>query len=182
MKHEQPTNAHPSHARAAGHPTPHRGGGQDLPSPRLDSRERSNDADGFSLAAALARLLPAVGVSLLSALGFLTVSAALSLRAPDPLALLTPLAWGSVGLSALLGGVTAGRRCPEGAVAAGLCTGAMVLLLVTLAGFLAGKADPSAWILRFCILPLSLVGALVARPKPKAAAHQAHGTGHRPRR
>ncbi len=173
MKQQQPINRHPSHPSAAGRtPSPNRAG-KDKPSPAFDT----NDTDGFSFPALLARLLPASGTSVGGMLGLVTVSTAIALRAPDPLALLTPLAWGSVGLSSLVGGMVAGRRLPEKPAVAGLLAGIPVLLLLILAGFLAGRATPSVWILRVCVLPLQLVGALLARPRRRPATHAAH-TAH----
>ncbi len=174
MKHEPSTQAHPSHSAHAGQRMARTNGHRNQPSSAFDSNDRSNETDGFSSATLWRRLPLSVGIVLALCPVLIAVCAAVCLRVPDPAALVTPLAWGAVGFASLIGGVIAGRRTPTSPVAAGLLCGLAVVLVITLAGFLVGKCTPSGWILRVCIPPLHLIGALLSRPKVKPAAHRDH--------
>ncbi len=167
MKHEYPTHAHPQHPPRTGHGRARTDGQRDKPSPAFDA----NASDGLS-SFALWRSLPlSTAFTVLLLLVLVTVAAAVALRAPDPTALITPLAWGSVGLASLVGGMIAGRRSPERPVVAGLLCGGAVVLLLVVAGLAFGGQGASAWLLRLCVLPLHLIGACVTRPRRASAAH-----------
>ncbi len=175
QKSPYPENAHPSHASRTGRGLTRTVGQTDKPSPAFDA----NAPDGFSSAEIWRRLPLSVALTLLLIGGLITIGALVALRAPDPVALTVPLSWGAVGLASLIGGVLAGRRCPDRPVAAALLCGGGVVLLLTVPGFFLGGNQPSAWLLRVCILPLHLVGALLSRPRPKPAAHHdRRGGGH----
>ncbi len=154
-------------------------GHQDKPSPAFDD---PNGTDGFSH---ILRTLPfSCGLTLLLGWLLLIPCAAIALRAPDPVALIAPLAWCAVGLASFLGGILAGRRHPSAPVACALTSGAVIALILFLTGLCFGHSEPSAasWLLRLGVIPCHLMGAYISRPRPRAAAHGDHAPGHHHRR
>ncbi len=163
---------------------------------RAGGRERSKEtppdhrqADGSGGVSRLFRALPlTLALTALSALALMTLGAAVACRAPDPAALVAPVAYGSMGLASLLGGIIAGRRNGEACFTGGLLAGGMVVLLLLLLSFLVkpiGAGSPLlVWISRFSVVLLHMLGAYLARPRQKAAAHTAggHSAPHRHRR
>ncbi len=138
--------------------------------------EPSETAGGFSR---LARPLPLIlGLTLAVGAALTLAATAIAYQSPDPSATLTPLAYGALGLTALLGGVVAGRVLRERAVLGGLVSGvAFALLLTVLSWLLPRAADgaAAAWLSRAGVVVLHLLGACVARPR---ATTPGHAAGH----
>lgn len=134
-----------------------------------------NDTGGFSR---IFGSLPLVcGLTTVIGVALSLVSAACLLYAPDPVALLPVASRLSVCLASLLGGILAARKIPAAPLAGGLASGSVMALILTVAGLCLGEGSMWAWMTRLGSLPLHLVGAYLARPRARAAAHTAHTAG-----
>ncbi len=171
--HARHPSAHRTPSAADGYSNGHR----EQPSFALES----NEAGGFSH---IIRSLPLVcGLTALAALLLSTAGATLALSAPDPVALIPLFARLALGVSSLLGGILAARRNPASPIAGGLTAGAAMALLSTIVGLcFGGEMTLTAWVVRACIVPVHLLGAYVARPRPRAPEHHAHTVGGHGRR
>ncbi len=161
MKYEHPTHAHRAHHALEGH--------RDKP----PSASAPHDADGDARPSLVRVLLLSVGVTLLAELVWSAVLAGLLLRTPDPLSLAAPMGWLSLGLASGLGGWLAGRKYPDAPLLAGLVSGGVVALLLTVVGLCLDTHTASDWILRGVSLLLHLIGAVLSRRRPRPASHTA---------
>lgn len=141
---------------------------------RVRPSEEPSDtqAGGFS---SILRSYPVVlGVTALTALLLVTVATLVLYNSPDPTALISPVSAALLAVSALIGGMVAGKLNRNGPVAASLvCGGLTAALLILFSLVFEGKGDILAWGMRIGILPLHLLGGILTRPKPKAPTHTA---------
>ena len=135
-----------------------------------------NDTGGFSRI--LGRLPLVCGLTTVIGVALSLVSAACLLYTPDPVSLIPTAARLSVCLASLLGGILAARKTPATPLAGGLVSGSVMALILTVLGLCLGEGSMWAWMTRIASLPLHLVGAYLARPRARAAAHTAHTAGH----
>lgn len=188
--------AHPSHPSARSTPT--RGGRSThtaLPARRTQGTTRepsAEEAGGFSH---LLRKLPlTLGMTALLGAGLLTAAAALALWSNDPTALSTPLSLAALALTALGGGVAAGRRCPTSPVAASLAAGLSWALILTLLSLWVGQGSPAdgiptgdsaaplggmavalPWLIRAAVVALHCLGGRLSRPRREPPTHRRGG-------
>jgi putative membrane protein (TIGR04086 family) len=139
---------------------------------RLSEEPSDTQAGGFS---SILRGYPIVlGSTALTALLLVTVAALILYNSPDPTALISPVSAASLAVSALIGGIAAGKLNPSCPVAASLvCGGLTAALLILLSLCFGGDGDLLSWGLRISVLPLHLPGGILTRPKPKAPTHTA---------
>lgn len=150
---------------------------------RGEEKPSDTSAGGFSLAL---RTLPiSLGVSALTGLLLLTVSAAIAYTAIDPTALMTPLAYGVLAVASIAGGMTAGARNRPNALLGGVVSGCTLALLVTVLGLVVGRGSaasdlsPAApWLARLGIIVFHVLGAAFFRPRPKPATHSSAHPSH----
>ena len=159
--------SHPSQTTVGRHP--------DRPArTRVRPSEEPSDtqAGGFS---SILRSYPLVlGITALTALLLVTVAALVLCNSPDPTALISPVSAALLAVSALVGGIAAGKMNKDCPVAASLvCGGLTAALLILISLILAGKGDLLAWGMRLSVLPLHLAGGILTRPKPQAPTHTA---------
>ncbi len=149
--------------------------------PRVD--EPSDDQSPGDVAGGFSRLLAtlplSLGLTVATTLTLSVVAAAVAYRSADPSALLTPLAWGTLGLSSVVGGILAARRNLARPVLAGLLGGvALALLLWVLSWLTGGEGDPTApladWLVRLGVVVIHTAAAYLSRPRPRAPEHAAH--------
>ncbi len=158
---------HTSHNPVGKHP--------DRPArPRVRPTEEPSDrqAGGFS---SILRSYPLVlGITALTALLLVTAAALAVYRTTDPTAWITPASAAVLAVSALVGGILAGRLNRSSPVSASLvCGGLTAALLILLSLCLGGKGDLLAWVGRVSVLPLHLLGGILTRPRPQAPTHTA---------
>ena len=141
---------------------------------RVRPSEEPSDtqAGGFS---SILRSYPLVlGITALSALLLVTAAALVLYNSPDPTALIFPVSAAVLAVSALVGGIVAGKLNRGGSVAASLvCGGLTAALLILLSLCFGGDGDLLAWGMRLSVLPLHLLGGILTRPKPQAPTHTA---------
>ena len=141
---------------------------------RVRPSEEPSDtqAGGFS---SILRSYPVVlGVTALTALLLVTVAALVLYNSPDPTALISPVSAALLAVSALIGGMVAGKLNRNGPVAASLvCGGLTAALLVLISLVFEGKGDLLSWGMRIGVLPLHLLGGILTRPKPHSPTHTA---------
>ena len=141
---------------------------------RVRPSEEPSDirAGGFS---SILRSYPVVlGITALTALLLTTVAALILYNSPDPTAWITPVSAAALAVSALMGGIAAGKLNTANPVAAGLiCGGLTAVLLILISLFFDGKGDLLSWGMRMSVLPLHLLGGILTRPKPQAPTHTA---------
>lgn len=141
---------------------------------RMGHVEEPSDrqAGGFS---SILRGYPLTAAAfVLSVLLFVTVAAFAVYRSPDPTALIRPVAFVVLGVSSLIGGIAAGRLNQSRPIAASLvCGGLTTALLLILSLLLSGEGDLLSWVGRVAVLPIHLLGGVIARPKQKTPAHTA---------
>lgn len=120
-------------------------------------------------------MLLTLGVGLVS----LTLAAGLAYATPDPTRYMTPCAYGALALTSLVGGILAGVRGRPGSVLAGLVSGGLWALLLTIVAAVLPSPAPISpvmpWLARLFVIALHLLGAWLTRPRPKAPAHTAGG-------
>lgn len=110
----------------------------------------------------------------LSVLLFVTVAAFAVYQSPDPTPLIRPVAFVALGVSSLIGGIAAGRLNQSCSIAASLvCGGLTTALLLLLSLLLSGEGDLLSWGERVAVLPIHLLGGVIARPKQKKPTHTA---------
>lgn len=110
----------------------------------------------------------------LSVLLFVTVAAFAVYQSPDPTPLIRPVAATILAVSALIGGIVAGKRNPSCPVFAGLvCGGLTATLLILLSLFSRGERDLLSWGMQVSTLLLHLLGGVIVRPKQKKPTHTA---------
>lgn len=166
-----------THSPSAGHARLHpahdsRRGHREQPPHAFDE----NESGGFSR---ILGTLPLVcGLTALAGVLLATLGTALTLSAPDPVSLIPLVSRISVGLASLLGGMLAARRNPASPLMGGLISGMLMALLLTVVGMcIGGEESAATWVMRLCIPLVHLLGAYVARPRPKAVQHGAHAAG-----
>ncbi|MBP3667675.1 MAG: TIGR04086 family membrane protein [Clostridia bacterium] len=140
--------------------------------PRQNEEPPDAQAGGFS---SILRAYPiTLGITALSALLLVTASALAVYQCPDPTAWISPASAAALGISALVGGLVAGKLNPSRPVAAGLvCGGLTAALLILLSLCFGGEGDLLSWITRIGVLPLHLLGGILTRPKPQTPTHKA---------
>ncbi len=139
----------------------------------MQTEEPSDEiAGGFS---SILRRMPIVlGVTVLSGLLLTTALCLIAFSSPDPTALIRPCATVALMLSALCGGITAGKLNPAAPLAAGLLCGTLTAGLLVLTALLTGQDGGLLhWGMRLAVIPAYLVGSAVTRPRKKAPAHTA---------
>ncbi len=148
------------------------------------AEEPSDTAGGFSR---ILRTLPlSLGLTAVMGLLLLTVATAIAYNMTDPAAVMVPLAYGALGVTALAGGLLAGgmnRDCP---IQAGLVSGCACAVLLFLLSLLGGEpsdmiaARPAvAWLMRLGVILLHVPTAYMMRSRPKSVGHHTgHGHGH----
>ncbi len=134
---------------------------------RPSEEPSDTQAGGFS---SILRGYPIVlGITALTALLLVTVAALILYNSPDPTALIFPVSAAALAVSALIGGIAAGKLNPSCSVSASLvCGGLTAALLILLSLCFGGDGDLLSWGLRIGVLPLHLLGGILTRPKPKA--------------
>ncbi len=140
--------------------------------PRQNEEPPDAQAGGFS---SILRTYPiTLGITALSALLLVTAAAFAVYKTPDPTALIPPVSAVVTGITALVGGIMAGKLNPSCPVAASLvCGGITAALLILLPLCFGGDRDLLSTVTRIGVLPLHLLGGILTRPKPKAPAHTA---------
>lgn len=142
---------------------------------RARHEEPSADtAGGFS---AILRGYPiSLAVTVLSGAIFITAAAFAAYHSPDPTALIPALSAVALALAALSGGMTAGKLNPTCPLAASLFCGGVTAVLMILPALALGSAGGLIpWLMRIGMIPLHLLGGIVARPRRKGPAHTAKG-------
>lgn len=115
-----------------------------------------------------------LGITVLTALLLITVSALILYNSPDPTALIPPVSAAVLAVAALIGGIIAGKLNPSSPVPASLiCGGLTAALLILVSLFAGGGGDFLTWGIRIGILPLHLLGGILTRPKTKLPTHTA---------
>ncbi len=146
--------------------------------------EPSEEAGGFSRV--LVKLPLSLVCTVLAGAGLLTGATAAALATSDPTALAHPLSGGVLALAAFVGGLISGFRCRGQELAAGLLTGGMLVLILTLLSPVAGAAEGAppvaVWLTRLGALALSVLGAYLTRKRPEKKAHNAPSSRHPARR
>jgi putative membrane protein (TIGR04086 family) len=139
---------------------------------RPSEEPSDTQAGGFS---SILRSYPLVlGITALTALLLVTVVALALCNSPDPTALISPVSAALLAVSALIGGIAAGKMNKDCPVAASLvCGGLTAALLILISLIFAGKGDLLAWGMRLSVLPLHLLGGILTRPKPHSPTHTA---------
>ena len=137
---------------------------------RVRPSEEPSDtqAGGFS---SILRSYPLVwGITALTALLLVTAAALVLYNSPDPTALISPVSAALLAVSALIGGMVAGKLNRNGPVTASLvCGGLTAVLLILISLIFAGKGDLLAWGMRLSVLPLHLAGGIITRPPTHTA-------------
>ncbi len=131
-------------------------------------------AGGFLVS--LGRTVGTVALTLPLALGLTLAATAAAAAMGDPTAWAAPLGYAALGLSALVGGILAARRQPEAPLAAGLSAGLLWAAILAAVALLAPQPlIETPWLPRLGlfagIVGGHLLGAAIARPRPKAAGH-----------
>ncbi len=108
---------------------------------QADPRNNGGRPQGMAsvLLSALFALLPVIGISLL----LLFVMTAIVLWAADPDAMLAPMAMAGLGVSSLIGGIIAARRCGGHSLLCGLCTGLLLTFLLWILTLFIDRTDPT---------------------------------------
>jgi putative membrane protein (TIGR04086 family) len=115
-----------------------------------------------------------LGITALTALLLVTVAALVLRNSPDPTALISPVSAALLAVSALIGGIAAGKMNKDCPVAASLvCGGLTAALLILFSLIFEGKGDLLAWGMRLSVLSLHLLGGILTRPKPHSPTHTA---------
>ena len=141
---------------------------------RVRPSEEPSDTKAGGFSSVLRGYPLALGITALTALLLITVAALILHNSPDPTAWVTPAAAAVLSVSALVGGIIAGKMNRDRPVSASLiCGGLTAALLILLSLVLGGKADLLSWCVRIGVLPLHLLGGILTRPKPKAPTHTA---------
>ena len=158
---------HPSQNPVGSHP--------DRPArTRVRPSEEPSDTQAGGISSILRSYPVVLGVTALTALLLVTVAVLVLYNSPDPTALISPVSAALLAVSALIGGMVAGKLNRNGPVAASLvCGGLTAALLVLISLVFEGKGDLLSWGMRIGILPLHLPGGILTRPKPKAPTHTA---------
>ncbi len=160
--------SHPSHTSDSVRPT------HSSHALRKEGMTPDPEAAAGGLSALWRALLAALGIAVAVALLLTAMAAALLLRTPDPAALLRPLAMGALLIACAVGGGVAGRRSGDRATLAGLATGGVIALLLTLLALLLPSANGTplvAWGLRALAVATATVAARLARPRAKPTTH-----------
>ncbi len=165
--------SHRSSDHASARAAATRGGRAAEPSDAFDP----NAQGGFSR---VVRTLP-LTLALTAAAGvvLVTVATAIAYRAPDPSALTAPLAYSSLGVTSLIGGILSGRRNGEDYLLGGLMAGTSLALLLILISFF-GEANKEnspffPWLARLGVVLLHVLGAYITRPRAHAVSHASVG-------
>lgn len=139
---------------------------------RSSEEPSDTQAGGFS---SVLRSYPIVlGITVLTVLLLVTVAALILCSSSDPTPWIMPVSAAILGISSLIGGITAGKLNPARPMAASLiCGGLATVLLILISLFFQGKGDFLSWSLRIGAMPLHLLGGVLTRPKAKAPTHTA---------
>lgn len=176
------TNQHPSVGKHPDRPA------HATPAVRAKARQTEEPSDdisgGFSR---ILRTLPlTLAVSALSGAVFVTAVTIAAFFSPDPTALTPILSVVALALTALVGGLVAGKQNPDNPLAGSLLSGCLmagVLLLLSL--LFSGATDGAEgsawlpWLMRLGVILIHALGGFLTRPRPKTVAHT---TGKHPAR
>ena len=167
MKTHSAKSNHPSvgrHPDRSAH-TPIRG--------RARPSEEPSDVQAGGFSSILRRYPATLGITLFTGAILLTVACLAVHNSPDPTAWIPYGASAALLLTALCGGITAGKLNPSSTVWAGGLCGCLSAALLTLAGLILGGGGFLPWLLRLSVIPLHLLGSAVARPRKRAPSHRA---------
>lgn len=140
---------------------------------RQNTRRKNSEqaeAGGSSLTSVLLSSLFSLPLTLGIGLVLLLVITGIVLSTEDPDRMMTPMAMAVLGVSALLGGIIAARRCGSRPLLCGLCAGLLFTLLLWVLTFLTDRTDAtmtlgaSAWgrlALHAAVVALETAGGLI---------------------
>ena len=152
------------------------------PRPLSSSAAEPEIATEKSFTKALMSALFALPITAIIGLLLLLIVTAVAYGSPDPDALTTPLALGTLGLTSLLGGLVAARRGVTQPILCGLLSGLLfTLLLLGVSLFFGDEAktqlslgisSPVVWVLHGGVVLLSVLGGkLGGKKKVKTPSH-----------
>ncbi len=179
----RPSSGRPHSAHPASHSAPARAAlpaSHNRPQASAGGMEPPDEiAGGFSR---ILRTLPlTLAITALMGLLLVTITAAIAWNAPGPTALARPLSLVSLAVTALGGGIVAGRRNREQAVLGGMLSGVLFALVLILLSWAAGDTAgqlPSVmiWPVRLGTVVLHAMGAFLTRPRPhsQTGKHTTH--------
>lgn len=146
-----------------------------LTAARAGHAEEPSDVRAGGFSRVWRRILLPLGCSVGAEIVMITALAVAVHRYPDPTALIFPVSAAALGLSSLVGGITAGKCNGRGAVKGSLFSGCLMAAILCAAALLMSTDRTSAmdWLLRLSPIPWHLIGGLLTRPRKKPSAHTA---------
>ena len=128
-----------------------------------------------NLAGGFSRLFFRLGLPLgLSAASGLIFSAAAALAATattDPTAWILPLSAVALFLSALVGGITAGKCNPQNVMGSAAISGSIFAVILIFLSLFGGDMGWLSWVMRLSPIPVHILGGALSRPRAKPAKH-----------
>ena len=126
-------------------------------------------AGGFS--SALRRYPLVLGISALLAVAIATVAALILYNSADPTEGIRPASIVALGLTALGGGIAAGKLTPSAPVVAGAISGGLTGVLILLLSHLWGDGGLLSWCMSGGVFLVHTVGSSMTRPRKKPLIH-----------